>query len=118
MKKKGQTLEEVLTSLSLKIQEQQGEVVGYSTMLVDLTQELRVVTQELIKKAESARDELSRVIEEIRVIEESGGVVDAADPLTVRGWGAKGRADAYLDSVVTLTKMIERVLGRKDETKH
>ena len=49
MKKKGQTLEEFLTSLSLKIQEQQAQVVGYSTLLVDLTQELQMVTREMIK---------------------------------------------------------------------
>jgi len=118
MKKKGQTLEEFLTSLSLKIQDQQAQVVGYSTLLVDLTQELQIVTRDLIKKAETARDDLAKTIEETRIAETAGKVIGGADPLSERAWSAKGRADAYLDSVSMLRDTIERVLGRKDETKH
>lgn len=118
MKKKGQTLEEFLTSLSLKIQEQQAQVVGYSTLLVDLTQELQIVTRDMIKKAEGARDDLAKTIEKVREIETRGGTVGGDHPLSEMAWSSKGRADAYLDSVTMLRDTIERVLGRKDETKH
>jgi len=118
-KKKGETLEEFLISMTAQIQSQQDSVMSYSTTLVDLTQELEMLMKDLIDHAITSRKDLKIALDEITLHDKLGSIPeDDGDSLIEKAWIAKGQVDGYLYAVTHLRDLCKTVLGRKDETRH
>lgn len=117
-KKKGETLEEFLSSMTTQIERQQESVMTYGTTLVDLTQELEVLMKDLINHAISSRKDLNTAWQEIKRHNDNGTEAEDHDDLVEKAWTAKGQVNGYLYAVTHLRDLCKTVLGRKDETKH
>ena len=118
--KERKTLEEFLTNMGNRINEQQEKMTRVSTILVDLSQELGSLIMDLMKQAGKSRDDLGEILRQIKQHNRLGSVPERVDgeSLIERAWVAKGQVDGYLYAVTEIRKVCENVMGRKDETKH
>lgn len=117
-KKKGQTLEEFLTSMGEQIEKQQGSVMTVGTHLVEITQGLASVIHDLVERAKNSRQDLFDASEQIKVHQKLETAPETDEPVIQKAWTAIGEVNAYLYAVTELRNLCQNVLDRKDETKH
>lgn len=117
-KRKGETLDEFLNSLTEKIEEQQGSTIKVGTYLVEITEGIASLVRDLMERAQKSREDLFNASEQIKLHQKLGSHPDDDDPVIQSAWTAVGEVNAYLYVVTELRNLCRDVLGRKDETKH
>lgn len=119
-KKKGQSLEDFLNSMTDRINKEQESMLRTATILVDLSQELSEIIMDLMREAEKSREVMGKVLEQIHLHNKLGSIPETEDgeKLIESAWIAKGQCDGYLYAVTKIRKLCETVLERQHETKH
>jgi len=117
-KKKGQSLEEFLDSMTDRITHQQESMLRGATILVDLSQELGDVIMDLMEQAKKSKEDMGEALRKIQQHNRLGSIPEDDEPLVESAWIAKGQCDGYLYAVTKIKKLCETVLERQHETKH
>jgi len=112
-----QNLENFLRSLNERIEKQTEGHTQVATMLTDLVDELGILIKGFYDRALECSSQATTVLvelnEAIRVRDN-----DRWEDFNMRAWILKGKIDAYLESAELTQELCEKVVGRKDETKH
>lgn len=117
-KKKGQSLEEFLDSMTEKITYQQESMLRGATILVDLSQELSDMIMDLMEQAKKSREDLGEAHQKIALHHRLGAILEDEEEWIEKAWTAKGQCDGYLYAVTKIKALCETVMERQHETKH
>lgn len=118
-KRKGETLDEFLNSLTEKIEEQQGSTIKVGTHLVEITEGIASLVRDLMERAQKSREDLFNASEKMKSHEEEYPIsAHERESVVKKAWTAVGEVNAYLYAVTELRDLCKDVLDRKDETKN